>query len=219
MSRIYIASIWKNPCQQKLVEELRKRGHKVYDFKHPSGRNDTVVWESVSVTQNLRSAYKENCLKGVEFKRMLSDRQSIKRFEEHFAAMQDADTCVLLLPAGRSSHIEAGHMNGMGKRVFVMDTSKSVTPELMYLALDDYFFDFEDLYKALEEPIPGVCRVCGCTVENPCYNPEHGNCWWVEPSLCSHCAETYLEGGNWYSPVKDDPRTVHCINDHSHAFK
>lgn len=219
MSRIYIASSWKNPYQQQLVEELRKRGHKVYDFKHPCGRNDSVVWESVSVTQNLRSAYKENCLKGDEFKRMLSDRQSIKRFDEHFAAMQDADTCVLLLPAGRSSHIEAGHMNGMGKRVFVMDTSKTVTPELMYLALDDYFFDFEDLYKALEIPIPGVCRVCGCTVENPCHNPEHGYCWWVEPSLCSHCAETYLEGGNWYSPVKNDPRTEHCINDHSHAFK
>ena len=44
MSRIYIASSWKNDYQQQLVEELRKRGHKVYDFKHPSGRNDQVVW-------------------------------------------------------------------------------------------------------------------------------------------------------------------------------
>ena len=64
MSRIYIASSWKNKFQQQLVEELRKRGHKVYDFKHPYGRNDVPVWESVSVTQNLRSAYVEKCLKG-----------------------------------------------------------------------------------------------------------------------------------------------------------
>ena len=83
MSRIYIASSWKNKFQQQLVEELRKRGHKVYDFKHPYGRNDVPVWESVSVTQNLRSAYVEKCLKGKDFKRMLLDRQSIKRFEEH----------------------------------------------------------------------------------------------------------------------------------------
>ena len=152
MSRIYIASSWRNGFQQQLVQELRKRGHKVYDFRHPNGRNDAPVWESVSITQNLRSAYKEKCLNGKDFKRMLLDRLSVERFNEHFSAMQDADTCILLLPAGRSSHIEAGHMNGMGKRVFVMDTSKEVTPELMYLALDDYFSDFEELYKAVDKP-------------------------------------------------------------------
>ena len=21
---------------------------------------------------------------------------------------------------------------------------------------------------------PGTCRICGCTMENPCYHPEHG---------------------------------------------
>lgn len=212
MSRIYIASSWRNPYQQHLVQELRKRGHKVYDFKHPFGRNDSPVWESVTVTQNLRSAYKEHCLNGDDFMRMLTDRQSIERFEEHFAAMQDADTCVLLLPSGRSSHIEAGHMNGMGKRVFVLDMSKAVTPELMYLALDGYFYDVEDLYKALSQPIPGVCRVCGCTDDNPCYHPDLGNCYWVddEHTLCSHCAQ---------EDVRDDPDTVHCYNDQSDAFK
>lgn len=53
MSRIYIASSWRNGFQQQLVQELRKRGHKVYDFRHPYGRNDAPVWESVSITQNL----------------------------------------------------------------------------------------------------------------------------------------------------------------------
>ena len=195
MSRIYIASSWKNKFQQQLVEELRKRGHKVYDFKHPNGRNDVPVWESVSVTQNLRSAYVEKC-----------------------AAMQDADTCILLLPAGRSSHIEAGHMNGMGKRVFVMDTSKEVTPELMYLALDDYFFDFEELYQAVDKPIPGVCRICGCTEDNPCEHPDHGTCWWVDDdcTLCSHCADLCDDPSE---NICNDPQTEHCINDKSNAFK
>lgn len=30
-----------------------------------------------------------------------------------------------------------------------------------------------------------ICRVCGCTQENAC----DGGCWWVEPDLCSRCAE------------------------------
>jgi hypothetical protein len=29
------------------------------------------------------------------------------------------------------------------------------------------------------------CRVCGCTDDNAC----PGSCWWVEPDLCSVCAE------------------------------
>ncbi|MBQ6246168.1 MAG: hypothetical protein IJK04_04830, partial [Kiritimatiellae bacterium] len=59
-----------------------------------------------------------------------------------------------------------------------------------------YFYKEEDLYKAVAEPIPGVCRVCGCTEDNPCYHPEHENCSWVddECTLCSHCASE-AEGG------------------------
>lgn len=32
------------------------------------------------------------------------------------------------------------------------------------------------------------CRECGCTEFDACTHPEHGNCWWVGPNLCSHCA-------------------------------
>ena len=51
----------------------------------------------------------------------------------------------------------------------------------------------------------GVCRVCGCTDQDPCYNPEYGNCWWVDDSheLCSHCAD---------AEIANHPGTQHCIN-------
>lgn len=32
---------------------------------------------------------------------------------------------------------------------------------------------------------PPTCRVCGCTDDHAC----EGGCWWVEPDLCSACAE------------------------------
>lgn len=51
----------------------------------------------------------------------------------------------------------------------------------------------------------GICKVCGCTDDNPCYHPEHGFCWWVDDTheLCSHCAD---------KPIAEDPDTQHCIN-------
>lgn len=52
---------------------------------------------------------------------------------------------------------------------------------------------------------PGVCRVCGCVNNDPCYNPDYGCCWWADEkmTLCSHCAE---------KSIALDPRTNHCVN-------
>lgn len=52
---------------------------------------------------------------------------------------------------------------------------------------------------------PGICRVCGCTEEDPCYHPDYGTCWWAdeEKTLCSHCAD---------KSIADDPQTEHCVN-------
>ena len=215
MSRIYIASSWKNGVQPVLVSELRKRGHKVYDFRHPAGRNDKNVWEAVTLALGLFRKWKQSSLSTMDFIRMLRHKEAMKRFNEHFAAMSDADTCILLLPCGRSAHCEAGYMAGVGKRVFVMDISDSVQPELMYLMFDRYFDDYDKLYEALDEPVAGVCRICGCSLENPCYHPGHGYCSWVEPSLCSHCASV-CEG---VYGIKDDPQTEHCVKDLSDAYK
>ena len=108
-------------------------------------------------------------------------------------------------------------MSGQGKRVFVLDIGSTAKPELMYLLFDGYTYKVEDIYKWVDEAIPGVCRVCGCTEENPCYHPEYGNCFWVDDTftLCSHCASK-KEGG---LGIKDDPETEHCINDIGTAFK
>ncbi|MBQ9624089.1 MAG: hypothetical protein IJR39_12260 [Treponema sp.] len=52
----------------------------------------------------------------------------------------------------------------------------------------------------------GICKVCGCSMNNPCYNPKQGFCWWADESetLCSHCES---------KSIKDDKETVHCVND------
>ena len=215
MARIYVSSSWKNGTQPVLVKELRKRGHKVYDFRHPSGRNDHNVWEGVSRSKGLLSAYQQNMIRPDDFDTLLSDKKARDRFDEHFKAMSDADTCILVLPCGRSSHAESGYMAVAGKRVFVYDTEQYVKPELMYLMFDGYFHYEEELYEAVAEPVSGVCRVCGCTHYNPCYHPSFGTCHWVEPDLCSHCA-TVEQGG---LGIKDDPKTEHCINDLGNAFK
>ncbi|WP_449240565.1 hypothetical protein [Desulfoscipio gibsoniae] len=49
------------------------------------------------------------------------------------------------------------------------------------------------------EPLFDVntCRVCGCTDDNAC----PGGCWWVEPDLCSRCAEMPTQERNTESEL------------------
>ena len=58
----------------------------------------------------------------------------------------------------------------------------------------------------------GVCKKCGCTDTDPCYNPEHGTCWWVDDTheLCSHCADP---------KIANDPNTRHCFNSNDKYFQ
>jgi len=50
------------------------------------------------------------------------------------AGMDKADCCVLVLPSGRSAHLEAGYMAGEGKPVFTL-VLEPCEPELMSLLL------------------------------------------------------------------------------------
>ena len=51
----------------------------------------------------------------------------------------------------------------------------------------------------------GVCKVCGCTMKNPCFSHRYGFCWWndKEEDLCSHCAT---------AAIRQDPTTIHCVH-------
>lgn len=84
------------------------------------------------------------------FKEALRKKQTKDRFQDHHKAMLEADIYILLLPCGKSAHIEAGYMAGNGKRVFVMDLQNTMTQaELMYMTFDGYFYEWEELFKAI----------------------------------------------------------------------
>ena len=63
-------------------------------------------------------------------------------------ALEWADTCVLVLPCGRSAHTEAGWMAGAGKRVIAY-IPEMVEPELMYKLFDRVVGNLDDLVKCL----------------------------------------------------------------------
>lgn len=121
--RIYVASSWRNYLQPIVVTELRMAGHQVYDFKNPSETDKGFSWSEID--PNWQDWSNE------EYITALQHPIAQKGFDSDFNAMKRADVCVLVMPCGRSAHVEAGWMQGAGKPTIVLIPSEA-EPELMY---------------------------------------------------------------------------------------
>lgn len=123
MSKIYVASSWRNEFYPSVVSTLREAGHGVYDFRNPPSGDPGFKWQNVDPEYMSWSPldYRNN------LKHPLAERQ----FNNDIEAMESCDTCVLVLPCGRSAHTEAGWFAGKGKKVIAYIPQKE-EPELMY---------------------------------------------------------------------------------------
>lgn len=137
MAKIYVASSWRNEMQPIVVSILRDMGHEVYDFKHPREGDNGFHWSDVM----------PNYMKGPENQLAYTEEYMVALhhpiaeagFHSDFDAMQWADACLLVLPCGRSAHLEMGWMVGQGKKSAILlddDGHGRVTPELMYKMVD-----------------------------------------------------------------------------------
>ena len=71
-----------------------------------------------------------------------------RQFANDLEALEWADTCVLVLPCGRSAHTEAGWCKGRGMKTIVY-IPKMEEPELMYKLFDGVTDTIEGVRAAL----------------------------------------------------------------------
>jgi hypothetical protein len=141
--RIYVASSWRNLLQPGVVVMLRQLGHEVYDFRNPEPGNNGFAWSEMD------KRWQE--WEPAAFREALSHPVSQKGFALDYGAMEWADTGVLVLPSGRSAHIEAGYFNGAGKDLFLLLMEKQ-EPELMYLMATKICLTLDELFDAVGTP-------------------------------------------------------------------
>lgn len=140
VQRIYVASSWRNEHQPGVVAALREAGFEVYDFRHPRPDNEGFQWSEIDPAwQSWDPA---------TYREALTHEVAERGFGYDFEAMQWADTCVLVLPSGRSAHIEGGWMAGTGRRLYVLTLGEN-EPELMYKIATGICLDIDELVKTL----------------------------------------------------------------------
>lgn len=133
--KVYVASSWRNVMQTAVVRLLQKAGHEVYDFRKaregyrsvPTGdmTDHGFRWSDIDVDWKL--------WKASELRERLEHPIAVEGFNRDMLALTAAHCCVLVLPCGRSAHLEAGFAVGAGKPVIIYNPDAiQLEPELMY---------------------------------------------------------------------------------------
>jgi hypothetical protein len=141
--KIYVASSWRNPIQQEIVQLLRSEGYEVYDFRNPAPGQHGFAWSEVNPDW-LQWTPEQFAMD------LYSGHEAVERgFALDKNALDWCDTCVLVLPCGRSAHLEAGYAAGQGKLTLFFLHPDKFEPELMYLLGHGCVTTYKDLLDAL----------------------------------------------------------------------
>jgi hypothetical protein len=136
-----VASSWRNDLQPEVVHALRSDGHAVYDFRNPGPGHTGFHWSDIDRQWQTWSPS--------QFRDGLDHRLAIVGFDNDMDALSRADVVVLVLPCGRSAHLEFGFARGKGAKGVILLTDGE--PELMYRMADRLVLDIEELCRAIAE--------------------------------------------------------------------
>lgn len=193
---VYVASSWRNQVQPIVCAFLAAAGVEHYDFKNPPG-GVGFGWPQVKTIGGPTSLH-QVATKGSdwedvdEYLAMIEHPRAVEGFAADFAAMKRADTFVLVLPCGKSAHLELGWAVGAGKRTAIL-LEDPVEPELMYRMVDFIARDLPTLLRWLDiwprdcadenYCLPCGRRICGTNADGYTTTSAH-----TAPTRCEPTA-------------------------------
>lgn len=138
--KIYIASSWKEEYTVKNLAKLLKLwGHEVDCFCDDSTGRYVFHFSEIGPIEEIDA---------ISF---LEDDRSQKAFREDRKMIDWADAVVMLLPCGKSSHLEAGYAVGSGKKLFIFGNFPKGEFDVMYGFANKLCRTSPELQKALSD--------------------------------------------------------------------
>ena len=120
----------------RLVEGIEAKGFSCYNFLSKPATPDTpdLPWEEqMEVLESHPDFW--------------NDPVHRDHFETDMAGLKNADTIVLLLPAGLAAHMEAGASYGLGKKMVLIGEVEK--PETLYLMFGERYPDIESFLNTV----------------------------------------------------------------------
>lgn len=145
--KIYVASSWRNDKQPVVVDTLKNAGFEVYDFKNPSDGDNGFHWSEIDPDW-------EGWDTTTFCHHLLTHPLARAGFRKDMDALIDCDAVVLVLPCGRSAHLELGWALGQGKPGLIWQgRTEPMEPELMY-KMGTVCIDLDEVCEELKRSEP-----------------------------------------------------------------
>lgn len=133
----FIASRWRNRDQVlELVQKLRDKGKTVYNF-----------FEATD-TAGISSTDPEVHMEHFEARSWQHDQYVKDAFEKDMAAEKESENVIMLLPGGKSAHIEIGVAHGLGKKCILIGEQQEA--ESLYLIFDETYPTIDVFIQSLQ---------------------------------------------------------------------
>ena|SRR3989344_5683945 len=136
----FIASRWRNRDNViELTRRLREKGNTVYCFMEstPSSEVGAIDDDPEEVMRKYEAILNWR-----------DDERVQNIFHTDMNALRGSEALVLLLPAGKSAHMEAGVAYGLGKRMILIGEQKET--ESLYLMFNELYPNMDQFIKVLK---------------------------------------------------------------------
>ena len=138
MKSVYLIGSLRNPKVQELGNRLRSEGFDVFDDWFSPGPATDSFWQDYEKARGRTFA---EALQGHHAKEVYNfDKRHLDR----------CDVAVMLLPAGKSGHLELGYTIGKGKPGYILMDGEPERYDIMYQFATGIFMKEEDLLAALK---------------------------------------------------------------------
>ena len=139
---LYLIGSLRNPEIPAIGVHLRSLGYEVFDDWYAAGRIADDSWRDYEIAR------------GHSYSQALTGWAARHVFEFDFYHLNRADLGVLVLPAGKSCHLELGYLIGQGKPGYILldPKWKEAAPryDVMYCFAKGVYETLEDLSEALQ---------------------------------------------------------------------
>jgi hypothetical protein len=144
MKSIYLIGSLRNPLVPEVGRRLRDAGYDVFDDWFAAGPTADDCWQ----------AYENS--KGTHFTDALYGHAAQHVFKFDLEHLTRCDAAVLILPAGKSGHLELGFMAGSGKPTFILFDKEPDRYDVMYNFASMVYTDINKMIDGLQ--MPGTWR-------------------------------------------------------------
>lgn len=135
MAFIYIVGSLRNPMVPKIGNLLRAKGHEAFDDWYSAGPEADDKWQE----------YER--IRGRTYKDALYGEHALDVFAFDKRNLDKSDAGILVMPAGKSGHLELGYLIGKGRKGYVLFDKEPDRYDIMYNFAAEVFFDINELMK------------------------------------------------------------------------